>query len=427
MRAQESARRADSGFRRIMARPSASSADPALDAAALLRRVGFFTLFVIVPAAAQVSRRATVALAPIAVVLMIIAAAIDGGQRPVRESLLRLLRAPAFLAGLLLVFWSGLSLVWTPFPQPAAERLANLVATIALTLAGYLSLPDRMRSANLYLLPLGVGAASIVAILIGLFGDAVMSESPDGDSALERGSVLLALLAWPAVAWLRSRRRDAGALVTVLLVAGALLLAPGLTPLFALGVGALAFALATFARTLGVRAAAVSAAGLLALAPLLPFLARPIGAALFGPLAPGVLSLKTWQKMVTSEPLRLVTGHGLETALRGRFVNLLPTNAPKTMLFEIWYELGIVGAFAAAFALYAAIRRAGRDDTLLVPGAVAAFATAFAIGCVGVGLTPVWWLTSLAIAVVAFVAVERGQFRSSRPKASLLLRAQSGS
>ncbi|MGU3541327.1 peptide ABC transporter permease, partial [Methylobacterium sp. A54F] len=94
-------------------------------------------------------------------------------------------------------------------------------------------------------------------------------------------------------------------------------------------------------------------------------------AALFGPVAPGVLSLKAWQKVVTMEPVRLITGHGFETALRGRGVGLLPSNAPTTALFEFWYEPGIVGAFAAAFALYASIRRAGRDAPVLVPGAMA--------------------------------------------------------
>jgi hypothetical protein len=403
-----------------MARAPTSTADPALDAAALLRRIGFFTLFVIVPVAAQVSRRATVVLAPITIVLLIIASAIDRKNRPPGASLLRLVRSPALAAGMLVIFWSALSLAWTPFPGPATERLANLIATLALTLAGYLALPDRMRSANLYLLPLGVGAAAIVAILIGLFGDAMMRDAGDADSALERGAVLLAILAWPAVAWLRSRRRDTGALATALLVAGALMLAPGLTPLLALGVGALAFALTTHRQHLGVRITALAAALLLALAPLLPFLLRPIASLVLGSTAPSSISLKIWQKLVTSEPLRLITGHGFETALRGRFMNLPPMNAPTTMLFELWFELGIVGALATAFALYSAIRGTGREVSLLVPGAIAAFATAFTIGCIGVGLTAIWWLTSLAIALLAFVAIEQGQFRASRPKASLL-------
>ena len=61
---------------------------------------------------------------------------------------------------------------------------------------------------------------------------------------------------------------------------------------------------------------------------------------------------------------------------------------------------------------------------MLVPGAMAAFASAFLIACIGVGMTVMWWLTTLALAVLVFVAVERGQFRTRRPKASLLPSAQ---
>ena len=101
-------------------------------------------------------------------------------------------------------------------------------------------------------------------------------------------------------------------------------------------------------------------------------------------------------------------------------------NAPTTALFEFWYELGVVGSLAAAFALYASIRRAGRDNPLLVPGAMAAFASAFTIACIGVGLTVVWWLTAIALTILVFVAIERGQFRTSRPKISRLRRIRDG-
>ena len=409
-----------------MARSPTPTIDPALDAAALLRRVGFFGLFVVVPVVSQVARRASVILAPIAVVLLVIASAIDGRQRRLGPLGLRLLGSPAFLAGMLVVLWSALSLAWTPFLGAAAERLANLVAVILLTLMGYLSLPDRMRSANLYLLPLGVTVAALVAVLLGLFGEQLMRGSAEDDGALNRGLTLLALLVWPAVAWLRSRRRDREALAIALAVAAALAISPNLTQIVALVVGALAFAVTSWRPRLGVLLTAAISAGLLAAAPLLPFLARPVGAALFGPLAPRVLSRKSWQKVVTSEPLRLITGHGFETALRGRFAGLVPMNAPTTALFEFWYELGVVGSLAAAFALYASIRRAGRDNPLLVPGAMAAFASAFTIACIGVGLTVVWWLTAIALTILVFVAIERGQFRTSRPKISRLRRIRDG-
>lgn len=408
-----------------MARASRPSIDPALDAAALLRRVGFLGLFVVLPVAAQVARRATVILAPIAIALLVIASAIDGQQRPLRATSLRLVSSTVFLAGAVVILWSALSLVWTPFLGPATERLLNLLATILMTLAAYLALPDRMRSANLYLLPLGVIAAAIVAILFGAFGDTLLRNAPEDQSSVDRGLTLLALLVWPAVAWLRSRGRDMEALAVAVLVAVAVAVSPGVTKVIALAAGALAFLVASYRPPAAVRLVAIACAGLLVTAPLLPFLARPVGIALLGPTAPPVLTIKAWQKVVTTEPVRLVTGHGFETALRGRFVNLLPSNAPTTMLFELWYELGIVGAFAAAFALHAAIRHSGRPGGgavpgAVVPGAMAAFATAFTIACIGVGLTAIWWITTLTITVLVFVAVERGQFRTRRPKASLL-------
>ncbi|GJE38330.1 peptide ABC transporter permease [Methylobacterium persicinum] len=404
-----------------MPRASTQTIDPALDAAALLRRVGFFGLFVVLPVLAQVARRAAVILAPIAVVLLLIAGGIDRRQRPMAPAMRRLLTAPAFLAGALVILWSALSLAWTPFLGPAGERLANLVGTIALGLVAYLVLPDRMRSANLYLLPLGVTAGAIVAIVLGIFG-ARMAPGAEEDGALDRGLILLILLLWPALAWLRSRRRDREALVVALLVAAALTVQPDATQIAALAVGAVAYAITSVRPKRGVALTALVSAILLAAAPILPFLARPVASALFGPLSPAALSLKSWQRVVTSEPVRLVTGHGLETALRGRLVGLVPVNAPTTALFEFWYELGIVGAFAAAFALYAAVRRAGRDAPALVPGAMACFASAFAIACLGIGLTTVWWLATLAIAVMIFIAVERGQFRTSRPKVARLRR-----
>ena len=401
---------------------NSTHADPALDAAALLRRLGFFGLFVVLPVLAQVARRASVILAPITVILLIIASVIDRRQRPVRPAARRLLTAPAFLAAMLVVFWSALSLTWTPFLGPGLERIVNLAATVGLALLGYLALPDRMRSANLYLLPLGVVAGAIVAIVLGLFGAHMGPPGAEDDGALDRGLVLLILLVWPALAWLRSRRRDREALALALLVALALTVQPDATQIAALAVGAVAFAVTSYRQNLGVQLTAIVSAVLLAVAPLLPFLARPIGSAVLGPLAPTVLSLKSWQKVVTTDPVRLITGHGFETALRGRLVGLLPLNAPTTALFEFWYELGIVGALAAAFALYASIRRAGRDGPALVPGAMGCFAAAFTVACLSVGLTSIWWLTTLAIATVVFVAVERGQFRTSRPKVAKLHR-----
>ncbi|RVU19496.1 peptide ABC transporter permease [Methylobacterium oryzihabitans] len=405
-----------------MPRPPASApSDPAADAAALLRRIGFFGLLVLLPLAALVSRRAIVILVPIGLALLILAAFIDGGGvRPVAAGLTRILASRAAIAGGILAGWCALSLIWTPFPGPAGERLLNFAATVGLTIAGYVALPERMRSANLYLLPLGVGLAGLGGAVLGPFGGAILPAGFDDDSALERAAMLIALLLWPAVAWLRSRHRNAGALAVAVAAALALALAPRAIPLLSLAAGAAAYALATWDLRRGVRVVAGLAAGLVALGPALPFLLRPLLAPLLGAADPTVQSLKVWMRIVTGEPLRLITGHGFETALRGRMVGLLAPNAPSSLLFEIWYELGIVGAFAAAFLLWGAIRQSGRDHPVLTPGAIGTAATAFASACLGIGTTTAWWVTSVALAVLVFIAVERGQFRTARPKASAL-------
>jgi hypothetical protein len=160
-------------------------------------------------------------------------------------------------------------------------------------------------------------------------------------------------------------------------------------------------------------------AGLLVIAPLLPLVLRPVAAVWLGAAHPVVGSLDVWRSVVIDEPARLITGHGFETALRGRFVGLLAPDAPNSFLFEVWYELGLVGALAGAVALYRSASRAGRDHPLLVPGTVAAFATAFAFACLGIGTAQMWWFTALVVTILMFVAIERGQFRTTRPKAML--------
>ena len=47
--------------------------------------------------------------------------------------------------------WCALSLIWTPFLAEASERLFNIAGTVLMAVAGYLALPERMRSANLYI------------------------------------------------------------------------------------------------------------------------------------------------------------------------------------------------------------------------------------------------------------------------------------
>ncbi|HEX2727932.1 MAG TPA: peptide ABC transporter permease [Beijerinckiaceae bacterium] len=399
-----------------MARAPSPPIDPAADAAALLRRLGFATLMLVLPVAALVARRGSVVLVPIGLVLIILAAALDGRHRGLRDTLLRVAASPAGLAGGLLLGWCALSLLWTPFFGAASERVLGMIGIAALVVASYLALPERTRAANLYILPVGIGLAAVLAIGLALLTDGRYRDE------LERGLIVLVLLLWPAVAWLHSRRHDWEGLGLAALVTIAAVIGPKPLPLTALAAGALIYGITALAPTLGVRATAATLAGSVLLAPLIPLIARPIGVELWGRENPYVASLSVWRRIILDEPGRFITGHGFETAFRGRFVGLLPPNAPSTLLFEIWYDLGIIGAASAAVALYFAVTRAGRQQPTLVPAAVAAFASAFAVACLGIGTAQMWWFTAVAALVLIFVATERGQFRTTRPKASLTLR-----
>ena len=399
-----------------MARAPTPAVDPAAEAAALLRRLGFATLVLLVPATALVARRAVVVLVPCAILLIVLAGMLDGDRLPLGRTIGRLIRSRGGLAGAVLLAWAGLSLLWTPFVGPASERLFNILVTIALVLSGYVALPDRMRSANLYLIPVGTLGAALAGIFLGISSPGRGGFDEDGQS-LERGLVVLSLFLWPSVAWLRSRGRNLEALGLAATGALALALGPSFVALGALLIGALAYLATEASRRFGVGATAFAIAALLVASPLLPFLSGlwPAGA----PGHPYLASLAVWREVILADPVRLVTGHGFESALRARLVGLLPSNAPSTLLFEVWYELGVVGALALAVALAEAVRAAARDHPPLVPGLTAAFATGFALTCLGAGTTQGWWFTALSALVLVFVAAERGQFRSARPKARL--------
>ncbi len=396
--------------------------DPAADAASLLRRLGFATLTLLTPTVALVTRRGVVVLVPIGVALLVLAAALDGAQRPLGVVWEKVRTSRTALAAMIVLLWCALSLVWTPFIGPAAERLGNIVATAALAVAGYLALPDRMRSANLYLVPVGVGIAAIAAIGAALFGEASRAGFDEADQNLDRGLTVIALLVWPAIAWLRSRGRHREAALLGVTAAFAVALGPQWMPRIALAVGGLAFALTVYAGEKGVKTVGWTMGGLLVLAPLLPFVARPLAGLFLASSDPVLRSMRIWRSIITSEPVRLITGHGFESSLRGRLEGLIPINAPNTLLFELWFELGIVGAVAGAVALHGAARAAGRNHAALVPGMMAAFATAFSFACLGIGTAQMWWFTTLAVVVLVFVAIERGQFRTTRPKARLFRR-----
>ncbi|MBX9907682.1 MAG: peptide ABC transporter permease [Beijerinckiaceae bacterium] len=394
--------------------------DPATDAALLLRRIGFATLAVALPIASLVSRRAAVVLAPIGVVLLVIAALVEA-PAIFSATLKRAVFSRPGMILLGLVGWAVLSLIWSPYTISAAEKASNLVLAVALGFCGVAALPERMRASNLNLAALGTGVAAVFALALIVVAALRPVEAEPG--SVERGVSVVLIMAWPALAWLLSRDRGLSAL--------ALSIAVGLLALsrfedgeaVAMICGAVAFGAVSANRDKAVRIIAAIIAAAMLFAPLLPFLLTPVVARLPDSANDFVLALAVWADVVLRAPIQLVTGHGLDTVLRGRITGALPPTTPATLLFETWYELGIVGAAAASACLYFAIRAAGRMPGALAAGGVAAYVTAFALTALGFATLQPWWLMTLAAVALLFSAIARGQYRTDRPVAPLSLRA----
>lgn len=395
--------------------------DPATDAALLLRRIGFATLALVLPVASLVSRRAAVVLTPIGVALLIISSLIEergSFGRGLKEALFS--RPSLILLGL--IGWAVLSLAWSPYTPSASGKASNLVFAVALGFCGAAALPERMRAANLNLVALGTGLAALFALAL-MGASSLRNGAAEAEvSSVERGVSAVLIMAWPALAWLLSRARGLSALGLALAVGVLSLTRFEDGEAVAMICGAVAFGAVSANRDIAVRIVAAIVAGLMLLAPLLPFLLIPIVSRLPGSAGELHQSLAIWADIVGSDPIKLITGHGLDTVLRGRMTGGLPQETPNTLLFETWYELGIVGAAAAAACLYVAIRAAGRMPGPLAAGVTAAYTTAFALAALGFATLQTWWLMTLAAVILLFIAIARGQYRTDRPLAPLTQR-----
>ena len=385
-----------------MASETRSTFDPARDTAVLLRRLGVLVLMVALPLSAAAFRTGPVIAYAVGIALTVVAAALDLSPRFLRDFSLRVARSPAFLAALLAGFWAALSLIWTPAPGWRAAM--GLGAILLLGMCGIAALPERMRSSNLYPIPIGAGALALIALALAAKEWRVGGEDPVRQ--LERMIAILVLFAWPGLAWLRSRGRDIEALALALATAAAAAVAPGTAPILALAVGTLAH-LAAHLSTRGALAVGLALAAVLIGAPVLLALSN----GLFS--AETAAALSGWRGLVLDQPVRLLTGHGF---------GALRAEADLPMIFggpvlALWYELGIVGVLAIAAAIVGVLARAPVWFGPLAPGVAGASATAFVLGAAGIGGGALWWPAALATVTLLLVAVQRGQVRNRRPRA----------
>ena len=384
----------------------------------ILLRIGIALFAVAAPCAAVVSRRTLFVLLPVAALLMIIGSLLlPGAATQVLRHLRTALTRPLVLLPILLLIWAGLSFAWTPFPALATERYLRTAGTILITFAALGCLPARVKPTYSNMLPLGVLLASMATVATMLLSQQTGQPDSEGGVTLQRAVAGLVALMWPAMTALAARGWGTLAGLLGVCAAGAALLVGAPIPLAALLIGVAVFSIGFSAPERLAKILGLGVAGLLLGAPVIILALDPLSSRLDGQGFFGLLHL--WAEIVKSEGLKLITGHGFDTAVRAMNAGLLPSGAPRGILFEIWYELGLVGVGASAVLMWCAFTAAGRMGRLTGGYLMAGLATVLTISIAGVSISQLWWTTQLAGVALAFAVAIRTQARETERVATV--------
>ena len=406
--------------------PVARRRDPAGDAARLLGWFGLTILMVGAPLVGVLSRRSLFILLPIGAGLLFAAFFISvstDGLKAMGDAL----RRPVGLAALFLGGWMGLSLIWTPFPQDAVGRYAATLVTSLLAALIIAHLPERRPRFALYLLPGGMAVTALLTLAMAMFGPASFHGGTEFDpSLLERSVLTLVVMVWPALGALGAFHRWTWAMALAVLVVAALTLASAPIAMAVFALSAVTFASAVTETPRVARGAAMVLGGLILIAPALPFVLAPLAHSIPMVGRSTVAAMTDWRDLVTNDAPRLITGHGLDTTRHGAASGYLPPHTPRSVLFEIWYELGLLGALALAAIVALAIMAAGRVTPLVAPALLAGMVATLTIAVFGVATAQLWFVTLAALQAVAFGLLCRSSRGGDRPAASALMAAEQG-
>ena len=400
--------------------PRDADRDDAADASRFFSRIGYLVLGVGAPVGVVLHPLGLYVMFSIGVGLVLIAAALDA-EPGFLERFLRPFFVPAFLALLAGLAWAALSILWSPYPVAAGQRLIELGVLLATTMAAVAAPRENASATDLYLFPIGV-LAGMAVIVARALAERMMGAPDEG--RLAAGAVAIAVLLFPAMGGLAARGRNGLArLILILALCFAYIesYAPVTIALFA-GYLALSFAISDLSRT--ARELSFGAAALILLSPLIPALAPTVSAWIFharlSSLPAPYPSLSVAADVFTHDKLRLITGHGFATVSQGVRDGILPARTPQALAFTVWYELGIVGAVLAAAGAWLAFRDLPRAPARLAPYMAAAFSAVIALAFLNVDFAEMTTLTLISVAIISTDVAARSQYRTSRPSAARL-------
>lgn len=331
---------------------------------------------------------------------------------------------PAGIAVVTLVLWAAGSSAWSPFipeglgDSTAAKLIAETVVFFAAICAGRAAAP-KSRAMALRVLAWGTALLGLVMLIEGLTGAALYRAVRDaihdpiradlGIAKAAQGLFILAMLSPPAA--LAAVRVVRAPWLIAPMALG--LIVPGVTlgydaPLIALVTCVLAgLAVAAWPKW-GPRALAMVGAAYFLGAPTLVWAVRRSG---WYDVLERDVPLSWSQRMgywrhaadwIGDHPLR---GWGLDAS---RMFNPGIKLHPHDSALQIWLELGLIGAMAAAVfwvALLSGMSRKSRDLALATSGATAIAYLTFS--AVSFGVWQEWWLAVGALAALSCAALQR--------------------
>jgi O-antigen ligase len=405
-------------------------------AAALLLAVAAFVL-------GPLALLAPLGLAPLLVVVALGLAVIAALERRWPAPPPDLALALALLA--LLALASGL---WAVDPAHSLTRALRFVGEcleglLLLDAAARLT-PDGRRQV-LGALLLGLGLTVVLAFVDWALAGALMRRlhgAAAPPTATNRGATVLALMMWPTLLFVRHARGYAPALAAWALAGLGIAACLSASAHLALAVASLTFALAMGLRRSLARIALVLAPVAVLTMPLLPLITPPSA-----PLLPRALlkpsamhRLVIWNFTDVRINDRPILGWGLEASraipggkdiavVRDRTgqpisVEQLPLH-PHNGALQVWLELGVLGALAAAFVVtVVASRLLAPMPAVARAAALATFAAASVEVSLSYGIWQSWWIAALWLAGFAVAVALRDAAPSAAPPADAAVRTR---
>jgi hypothetical protein len=128
-----------------------------------------------------------------------------------------------------------------------------------------------------------------------------------------------------------------------------------------------------------------------------------------------------WSDLIVSQWPRLITGHGFDFVHQGLSFGYLPERAPRSLLFVIWYDLGLAGAAGFMVLIVQAFRSAGAIAAKTAPALLAGLVAILTIAILGIAASQIWWVTLLDCDVIAFALLSKGIDKTHRLDAQAIL------